>query len=263
MEDHCYEMEIAIGSSKRERGTDSDPPTPSKPQKGKKAKKPTECEENEVPNSAILDAIKALGTKVDLQHEELSTQMKQHSAMIASVAKSVQINAQELRECKDKIKMMEKQIENLSEVNNDLKIRVLEEERYKRRWCLRIKGLKENSNERIREDVIQLLGKITPEFASTMEEAVDVVHRVGRKETGRSREVIILFTRRLVRDEVWKRTKSSAVCKEAGIRFAEDLTKEDRLLRSELWPRIAQARKEGKAAGFRGPFGYIEGKRIT
>lgn len=111
--------------------------------------------------------------------------------------------------------------------------------------------------------MIQLLGKITPEFASTMEEAVDVVHRVGRKETGRSREVIILFTRRLVRDEVWKRTKSSAVCKEAGIRFAEDLTKEDRLLRSELWPRIAQARKEGKAAGFRGPFGYIEGKRIT
>lgn len=89
---------------------------------------------------------------------------------------------------------MEKQIENLSEVNNDLKIRVLEEERYKRRWCLRIKGLKENSNERIREDVIQLLGKITPEFASNMEEAVDVVHRVGRKETGRSREVIILFT---------------------------------------------------------------------
>lgn len=90
MEDHCYEMEIAIGSSKRERGTDSDPPTPSKPQKGKKAKKPTECEENEVPNSAILDAIKALGTKVDLQHEEL-TQMKQHSAMIALLSPSKQM----------------------------------------------------------------------------------------------------------------------------------------------------------------------------
>lgn len=49
---------------------------------------------------------------------------------------------------------------------------------------------------------------------------------------------------------------------EANIRFAEDLTKEDRLLRRELWPKIEQARKEGKAAGFRGPYGYIEGKRI-
>lgn len=48
-----------------------------------------------------------------------------------------------------------------------------------------------------------------------------------------------------MRDEVWK---MSSVCKEAGIRFAEDLTKEDRLLRRELWPRIEQARKEGKAA---------------
>ncbi len=103
---------------------------------------------------AILDAIKALGTKVDVQHEELSMQMKQHSAMIASVAKSVQINAQELKECKDKIKMMEKVIESLTEVNNDLNVCVLEEEWYKRRWCLRIKGIKENSSEQIRDNVI-------------------------------------------------------------------------------------------------------------
>ncbi len=117
---------------------------------------------------------------------------------------------------------------------------MLEEERYKKMWCLGIKGLKENSSERIREDVILLLGKITPEFAASMSEAVDVVHRVGRKESSRPREVILLFARRMVRDEIWKRTKMSSVCKEAGIRFAEDLTKEDKLLRRELWPRIEQ-----------------------
>ncbi len=60
-------------------------------------------------------------------------QMKQHSAMIASVAKSVQINAQEFQECKDKIKMMEQQIESLTEVNNDLNVCVLVYERFKRR----------------------------------------------------------------------------------------------------------------------------------
>lgn len=65
-------------------------------------------------NSVILEAIKALGSKVDAQHEELSMQMKQNSAMIASVAKSVQINAQELKECKDKIKITEKEIAMLT-----------------------------------------------------------------------------------------------------------------------------------------------------
>lgn len=140
---------------------------------------------------------------------------------------------------------------------------MLEDERYKRRWCLRIKGFKEKSSERIREDVIQLLCKITPEFSSTMEEAVDVVHWVGRKENNHPREVIILFTRRVVRDKIRKRTKMSIVCKDAAIRFAEDQTKEDRLRRLDLWPRIEQARKEGKSAGFRGPYGYIEGKHIS
>ncbi len=110
VEEHCYAMDITIGSSKRERGTGSDPHHVN-PRKVKKNKKPTENEENYVSNLAILDAIKALGTKVDVQHEEISMQMKQHSAMIASVAKSVPINAQELKECKDKIKTMEKQIE--------------------------------------------------------------------------------------------------------------------------------------------------------
>jgi hypothetical protein len=123
--------------------------------------------------------------------------------------------------------------------------------------------MKEKSVENIREDVIQLLVKITPELSSNMCDAVDVVHRVGKKEANRPREVIVLFARRGVRDEIWKRTKDSVVCRDAGIRFAEDLTREDRLARHALWPKIEQARKEGKTAGFRGPFGFINGKRIS
>jgi len=52
------------------------------------------------------------------------------------------------------------------------------------------------------------------------------------------------------------------VCKEAGIHLAEDLNKEDREARGVLWPRIKQARAEGKVAYFRGPFAFIEGKQI-
>lgn len=46
--------------------------------------------------------------------------------------------------------------------NNELKEKSQELDRYKRRWNLRIRGLKEKMNEDIRKEVIQLLSKIDP-----------------------------------------------------------------------------------------------------
>ncbi|MEQ2198788.1 hypothetical protein XENOCAPTIV_018391, partial [Xenoophorus captivus] len=99
--------------------------------------------------------------------------------------------------------------------------------------------------------------------ADKMEDAIDVVHRVGRPAENRHRQILILFAKRSVRDEVWKHTKSSRICKEEGIQFAEDLTQEDWKSRQALWPRIEKTSKEGKAAGFRGPIAYIAGKHIS
>ena len=42
----------------------------------------------------------------------------------------------------------------------------------------------------------------------------------------------------------------------------EDLPQEDRLARAALWPRISQAKKAGEKAYFRGPFAFINGRRI-
>ena len=58
-------------------------------------------------------------------------------------------------------------------------------------------------------------------------------------------------------------TKDSPVCRDARIRFAEDLSKADREERDKVWPQIEQARKKGLKTYFRGPFGYINGQRIT
>jgi len=91
-----------------------------------------------------------------------------------------------------------------------------------------------------------------------MEDIVDI-HRIGRKTENKTRQIIIQFTRRQHRDAFWKLTKESRVCTEAGIRFMEDLSKEDRMAREDLWPRIDQARKNGEKAYFRGPFGFING----
>lgn len=91
-------------SGKRERGTDSNPSTPFKSQSGNKAKKSSGNDlTGDVSNVAILDAIKALGVKVDEQHEDISMQQKQHSAMIASVVKAVQINTEEVKQCKENV----------------------------------------------------------------------------------------------------------------------------------------------------------------
>lgn len=141
MEEHGYSMDSEL-SGKRKRGTDSDPATPLKPQGGKKEKKTLEMDPNSsdagVSNVAILEAIKALGVKVDEQHEDISTQLQQHSAINASVAKAVQLNAAEVKECKGKVNTLEKQMEVLTRENSSLKNRVLEQERYKRRWTLHI-----------------------------------------------------------------------------------------------------------------------------
>ena len=95
-----------------------------------------------------------------------------------------------------------------------------------------------------------------------LEDAVDIVHRVGRKEGNKNRHVVILFARRLIKEEIWRRSKDSPVCKERGVRLAEMLPLEDREARKNLWPQIEQARREGKRAYYRGPHGYVEGRQI-
>lgn len=95
-----------------------------------------------------------------------------------------------------------------------------------------------------------------------LEEAVDVVHRVGKKENNRSRPLVVLCVRWLIKEEIWRRSKDSPVCKERGVRFAEMMPLEDKEARKKLWPQIEQACQEGKRAYYRGPHGYIEGRKI-
>lgn len=65
------------------------------------------------------------------------------------------------------------------------------------------------------------------------------------------------------RDKIWKDAKISAILKETKIKIIEDLTHEAKDARNKLWPLVEQARKEGKKAGFRGPYTHIDGQRVT
>ncbi|KAK7881536.1 hypothetical protein WMY93_029945 [Mugilogobius chulae] len=102
--------------------------------------------------------------------------------------------------------------------------------------------------------------KIAPDLK--LEEAVDIVHRLGKRVDGRNRNIVILFSQRRIKEELWKRTKDSPVCKQEGISFAEMLPQEDLQDRQRLWPLIEEARRAGKRAYFRGPHAFIDGRKI-
>ncbi|CAM4681813.1 unnamed protein product [Leuciscus chuanchicus] len=119
--EHDYVMDTAQ-LNKRDRTIDSLPTTPVKNPAGKKPK-PADDGDSEVSNNAILQAILDLEKRVDVQLADLKEQTKQSSVMIASLAKAVQFNAEEMKECKKKVEDLKKQNDQLCKDNNDLKNR--------------------------------------------------------------------------------------------------------------------------------------------
>lgn len=110
---------------------------------------------------------------MDKQYADLREQFKQSSVMIASLAKTVQFNSEELKECKRKVKVKNEQ---LLKQNRELKERVKNQERHRMQWSPRVTGLKEKKDLDIRAQIVRFMSKIVPEMESKMEEAVDIVH---------------------------------------------------------------------------------------
>lgn len=252
----CHEYAVRMEDS-TEKAKRKDPFSPMKNPPVTK-KKDTGSEGKEGMN-AILDAIKHLTDKVD----SFGSQLQQNAAMLASIVKAVEFNAAEIKDCKSQVQTTGREVSVLKKDNEELRERVLELERYKRRWNLRIRGIKEKEGEDIRMVVTDLLVKISPSWSPNINHIVDTVHRVGRREENKTRHVIIQFTQRIHRDALWRMTKDLTRCKDLGIGFLEDYCKADRDLRAELWPKIQQARAAGKRAYYRGGAGYINGQRIT
>lgn len=257
--DHDYsQMDVTTtGGTKRK----PPPVTPTKnntpPSKVKSP--PQESTTGLIPHEALVQAIEKLTAKM----ENFGEQLRENSVMVASISRLVEMNAAEIKECKVSIKEMEKEMPRLIQENEELKEKVTEIERYKRRWNLKIHGLKEKDDERIRDVIMDILSKIAPHWATSMGTLVDTVHRLGRREEGRSRQVIIQFTMRHHRDAFWKMSKNSKTCKDLGIHFKQDFCKADRDARAAAWPKMEQARAAGKNVYYRGHVGYISGVRVT
>lgn len=98
-------------------------------------------------------------------------------------------------------------------------------DQYKRKWNLRLKGLKEDKEEDTRQTVMNIVEKIQPSWKEKVEIILDSVQRIGPTNSNHPRQIIIQFTSRAYRDELWRTIKQHPTCRELNIRFAEDLTR--------------------------------------
>nr|XP_023692912.1 uncharacterized protein LOC111856863 [Paramormyrops kingsleyae] len=140
----------------------------------------------------------------------------------------------------------------------------LERARYRRRWDLRILGLTEKENENTCE--IGILTRVVPVSVEKLQLMVDTVHRLGKKDNAVNkmpRPIIIQFSMRTARDEVWRKSKEARVCKELNIKFKEDFSKEDHEAQIKLWPKVQEARHNGRRAFLKEGYAIINGKRIN
>ncbi|RXN30029.1 cytoplasmic dynein 2 heavy chain 1-like protein [Labeo rohita] len=236
--------------------------TPSKSPPGKKKR-----DSNDVSLAEIFNAIQSINSKQDsviqkITHIESSIEVT--TAAVNSLSDTVNRLLSDVASHGEKIGKAESSIQHMQHENASLKLRVKELERYSRRWCLKLLGVKEREDENIRMTAISHLARVVPRIKDKLEEAVDVVHRVGKQRSdGAPRHVIIRFVTRRHRDIIWMEAKSSIYLRENSLHIKEFLSKADIESRNKLWPLVQAARKEGKKAGFSGPFAVINNKRIA
>ncbi|KAK7938804.1 hypothetical protein WMY93_002130 [Mugilogobius chulae] len=203
-------------------------------------------------NDAELSTLTAAIEKLTARFDEFEGRLRDNSVILANLTKITEVNAAEIKDCKTKLRDLEKEVPALVKENADLKERVLEIERYKRRWNLKMQGLKEKHEENTRKEVLDILAKIAPQHASILNIAVDTVHRLGRREVGRHRQIIIQFTMRHYRDIFWKQSKDSKACKDLGFsssKISANSIERQELLFGPRWNKLEQLDRTSTIGG--------------
>lgn len=207
--------------------------------------------------------IQILSEKINSRADHLEIMIKNNSKEIESICESLNSIHSDVMGLKKENESLKKENMELKKKAAELEQRMNDQERYSRRWCLRLHGVAENSSEKVKERVKEVCRAVVPEEQKNeVTAAVDIVQRAGEDQRGNPRAIIIRFTSRTVRDLIWKHARQSPFLQTQGLRFKEDLTAADKEARSRLWPAVDQARKEGKAAYFSGARAFIDGREI-
>ncbi len=249
----------------------SKPPLPETPKPPSKKSKmvDTGASENQTVSNLhlleVLERVEKMQVEFLTRMQSLETTVNDNTNSLNSVTEALEFVNNQVEEMASKVNSLQNRVESLEKENCVLRETCDELDAYKRRWNLRVSGIQEQRGEDVRKILIDLFSKVSPEIADQLLYTLDVAHRLGPRAEGArfNRRIIVQFLSRNVRDQIWRDARTAAVLKERKIRIFEDLTQSTKDARNKLWPLVERARKEGKRAGFRGPFAYIDGKRIT
>jgi DNA repair ATPase RecN len=147
-----------------------------------------------------------LTAKIDERANGLEDMVRENTMKIEAMKKSVDFIFGELRTFKSDMKKVVLVCQENEKKVAELEQKVNEAERYQRRWNLRLHGIPEQADEDIKCRVVDICGAVIPESKATLQENVDIVHRLGRlkDQDKRLRTTIIRFTKRSTRDLLWR-----------------------------------------------------------
>lgn len=213
----------------------------------------------------IMERIEKMQEESLRRMYSLEVSVKDNTNSIRHVTEAIEFVGKQVEDVKTDVESLKSKVCVLEKHNEDLRDKCSELDAYKRRWNLRVAGMPEKKGENVRKDIIDLLRQVSPEIAGQLAFSVDVVHRLGPRSDSQqfNRRIIVQFLSRAHRDKVWRDAKNAKILSDKNIKIFEDLTQDIKDARKKLWPMVEKARKEGKQAGFRGSFAYIEGHRVT
>jgi len=206
--------------------------------------------------------VRLVAEKIKENADHLAGLIKKNADTIEALKESSEFLFNEVQDMKTEIKTVKNASDDHQKRITGLEDRLNEMERYHRRWNLRLYGLPEQEGEDVKQRVIDICKAVIEDPEEDLRFQIDVSHRIGRREDGKTRPVITRFTTRSSKEKVWKCAKNSEFLKIKKLKFGEDLTTKDKETRTKLWPQIEEARKQGKRAFFIGAKAIIEGKEV-
>lgn len=164
-------------------------------------------QDERVSNADILNAIKELSSKFS----SLETKINQNSADICIFKDNIEGMDHQMKTAFDKVNAVNRRV-------SEQERKIVEAERYTRRWNLKLLNLSEGVSETAedtRKKVFDIFSKVIPEEKNKPGFLVDTVHRIGRPSEDRSpRPVIIQFTMRTFKQKIWRASVNADVMKE-------------------------------------------------
>lgn len=150
---------------------------------------------------------------------------------IIALEERFECTSAELKTVSTKVTHLEQRATQDKQHIHQLQKRIDELETHSRRVILRLMGVSETDQKNLRDKVVTICQGLLPELRGKIDGYIDVAQQLGfRKratENSQPRGIIIRFTHRFYRDEVWKAARESTYLSDQGLQFKIDLSKGD------------------------------------